>query len=193
MMVHGAVTAQESVFFPEESVGVVFLSNNGTLIPQKNMNDIADILFGDKTEKKTKESVSTEQEINDEFFALCAGKYEQVDDKGCYLTFFKEGDEYFLNMYNKNAKLYAKSDSVFFIKEAKIEFIFHLRNGKVDSHTLVGKTGNRYLALRVEEDKKEVNINCNKLTGTFYSSELDVNYEIRYENEELIIHSTSIP
>ncbi|MDO9498494.1 serine hydrolase, partial [Falsiroseomonas sp.] len=69
------------VFFPEESVGVVFLSNNGTLNPKKILNDIADILFGNKTEKKTKESVSTEQEINDEFFALCAGKYQQVDDK----------------------------------------------------------------------------------------------------------------
>lgn len=180
------------VFFPEDSVGVVFLSNDGTLIPRKILNDIAEILFSDNAEKKTKKSVSTEQEINDEFFALCAGKYEQVDDKGCYLTFFKEGDEYFLNMYDKNVKLFAKSDSVYFIKEAKAEFVFHLRNGKVNSHTLVGQTGN-YLALRVEEDKKEININYDKLTGTFYSSELDVSYEIRYENEKLKIHSTVFP
>jgi len=180
------------VYFPEENVGVVILSNNGTLNPKKILNDIADILFGDETEKKTKESVSTEQEINDEFFALCAGKYQQVDDKDCYLTFFKEGDEYFLNMYNKNYKLYAKSDSVYFVKEAKAEFVFHLRNGKINSHALE-QNGNSYLALRVEEDKKEVNINYDKLTGIFYSSELDMNYEIKYENEQLIIHCTVFP
>lgn len=181
-----------TAYFPEESVDVVFLSNNGTLNPQKIVNDIADILFGDKTAEKTKESVSTEQKINDEFFALCAGKYQQVDDKNCYLTFFKEGDEYFLNMYNKNYKLYAKSDSVYFVKEAKAEFVFHLRNGKVNSHALE-QNGNSYLALRVEEDKKEANINYDKLTGSFYSSELDVNYEVKYENEQLIVHSTVFP
>jgi CubicO group peptidase (beta-lactamase class C family) len=180
------------VYFPEENVGVVILSNNGTLNPKKILNDIADIIFNDETEKKTKESMSTEQEINDEFFALCAGKYQQVDDKNCYLTFFKEGDEYFINMYNKNYKLYAKSDSVYFVKEAKAEFVFHLRNGKVNSHALE-QNGNSYLALRVEEDKKEVNINYAKLNGTFYSSELDVNYEIRYDNEKLIIHCTVFP
>ncbi|MDP3442553.1 MAG: serine hydrolase domain-containing protein [Ignavibacteria bacterium] len=180
------------VYFPEENVGVVILSNNGTLNPKKILNDIANILFGDETEKKTKESVSNEQEINDEFFALCAGKYQQVDDKDCYLTFFKEGDEYFLNMYNKNYLLYAKSDSVYFVKEAKAEFVFHLRNGKINSHALE-QNGKSFLALRVEEDKKEVNINYDKLTGIFYSSELDMNYEIKYENEQLIIHCTVFP
>ena len=136
--------------------------------------------------------MSTEQEINDEFFALSAGKYQQVDDKDCYLTFFKEGDEYFLNMYNNNYKLYAKSDSVYFVKEAKVEFVFHLRNGKVNSHTLE-QNGNSYLALRVEEDEKEENINYDNLIGDFYSRELDVYYEIKYKNEQLIIHSTVFP
>jgi CubicO group peptidase (beta-lactamase class C family) len=181
-----------TVFFPEENVGVVILSNNGTIRPIKIVNDIADILFDDETEKKTKESETSEQEINDEFFALCAGKYQQVDDKECYLTFFKDGDEYFLNMYNSDYKLFAKSDSVYFVKEAEAELVFHLRNGEVNSHTL-NQNGNSYLALRVEEDKKEANINYDKLPGIFYSSELDVNYEIRYENQELIIHSTVFP
>ncbi|MBU1369582.1 MAG: beta-lactamase family protein [Bacteroidetes bacterium] len=181
-----------TAFFPDEKVGVVILSNNGTLRPLKIMNDIADILFGDEPKKKTKKSESTEQEINDEFFALCAGKYQQVDDKDCYLTFFKDGEDHFLNMYNNNYRLYAKSDSVYFVKEAEAEFVFHLRNGEVNSHTLE-QNGNSYVALRVEEDKKEANINYNKLTGTFYSSELDVSYEISYENEELIIHSTAFP
>ncbi|MDO9592816.1 MAG: hypothetical protein Q7I98_06455, partial [Erysipelotrichaceae bacterium] len=103
-----------------------------------------------------------------------------------------EGDDYFLNMYNKNFKLYAKSDSVYFVREAKAEFVFHLRNGKINSHSLE-QNGNSYLALRVEGNKKEVNINYDKLTGTFYSSELDLKYEIKYENEELIIHCTVFP
>ncbi len=175
-----------TVFFPEENVGVVILSNNGSLTPQKIMNDIAYILFGD--DNKTKVSEAREQEINDEFFALCAGKYQQVDDKDCYLTFFKKGDEYFLNMYDKNYKLYAKSDSVYFVKEAEAEFVFHLRDGEVNSHSLE-VNGKSYLALRVGEEKKEANINYINLTGIFYSSELDVSYEIRYENNKLFIHS----
>lgn len=181
-----------TVYFPEESIGVVILSNNGTLYPEKILNDIIDILFGNENEKKIQESELTEQEISDEFFALCAGKFQQVDDKDCYLTFFKKGNDYFVNIYNKDYKLYAKSDSVFFVKEAKAELVFHLRNGKINSHALE-QNGNSYLALRVEEDKKEVNINYDKLTGVFYSSELDMNYEIKYENEQLIIYCTVFP
>lgn len=181
-----------TVYFPEESIGIVILSNNGTLNPNKIVNDIVDILFGNESEKKNEGSVLVEQEINDEFFALCAGKYQQVDDKDCYLTFFKDKDEYFVNIYNKNFKLYAKSDSIFFVKEAKAELVFHLRNGEVNSHTL-NQNGKSYLALRVEENKKETSINYNKLTGTFYSKELDVKYVISYVNNELKIQSSVFP
>ncbi len=183
-----------TVFFPEDNIGIVILSNNGVSQSRKTMNDISDILFCTAEKKKSTETEIevVEQEINDEFFALCAGKYQQVDDKNTYLTFFKDGDAYFLNMNNGNYKLYAKSDSVYFIKEAEAEFVFHLRNEEVNSHAL-NQNGNSYLALRVEEDKKEANINYDSLTGIFYSSELDVNYEIRYENEELLIHSKVFP
>jgi CubicO group peptidase (beta-lactamase class C family) len=180
-----------TAFFPEESIGVVILSNDGTIQTKNIMRDVFDILFGNEEEKeeKSKETKVVEQEINDDFFSLCAGKYEQVDDKGCYLSFYKDAEEYFLNMYNKDYKLYAKSDTVFFVKEAEAEFVFHLRNGEVNSHTLK-QNGNSYLALRLDENKQEVNIDYDKLTGVFYSNELDVNYEIRYEKDELIIFST---
>jgi CubicO group peptidase (beta-lactamase class C family) len=180
------------VYFPEESVGVVILSNNGTLYPKVMLNDIFDILFGNAKKENSKENELVAQEINDEFFALCAGKYQQVDDKDCYLTFFKDGAEYFVNIYNKDLKLYAKSYSLFFVKEAKAELVFHLRNGKVNSHTL-NQNGNGYLALKVEENKIETNINYDKLTGTFYSKELDVKYEIRNTNDELKIQSPIFP
>ncbi|NPD44895.1 serine hydrolase [Lentimicrobium sp. S6] len=177
-----------TVYFPEESVGVVILSNNGTLQPKNILNDVSDILFGSESEKKEKRSELIEQKINDAFFALCAGKYQQVDDKDCHLTFFKEGEDYFVNIYNKDLKLYAKSDTVFFVKEAKAELIFHLRNGKVNSQTLK-QNGNSYMALKVVENKKEANINYNKLAGVYYSKELDVKYEIRYMNDELKLQS----
>ena len=181
-----------TVFFPEESIGVVILSNNGILNPQKMINDLVDILFSQEDEKESNDSELIEKEVNDEFFTLCAGKYEQVDDKGCYLTFFKEADEYFINIYDKNLKLYAKSDSVFYVKEANAEFVFHLKNGKVNSHTLK-QNGNSYLALKVKENKKGTTINYDKLTGSYYSKELDVKYEVRYENDELKIQSAIFP
>ncbi|MFP4664895.1 MAG: hypothetical protein ACLFM1_10755, partial [Bacteroidales bacterium] len=49
--------------------------------------------------------------------------------------------------------------------------------------------GNSYLALRVEENQKEPDINCDKLIGTYHSAELDVNYEITYKNGELKLQS----
>ncbi len=179
-------------FFPEESIGIVILSNNGILQPQKMIVDIVDILFNQEEEKKLNDTELIEQEVNDEFFTLCAGKYDQVDDKGCYLTFFKEDDQYFVNVYDKNIQLYAKSDSVFFAKESKAEIVFHLKNGKVSSHTLK-VNGNNYLALKVEENKKEDSINYNELAGVYYSQELDVKYEAKYENNELKIQSTVFP
>ncbi len=182
-----------TVFFPKDNIGIVILSNNGVPQSRKTVIDIDNILFGKAEEKEPNDSELIEQEINDEFFSLCAGKYEQVDDKGCFLTFFKENDEYFLNFNEKKIlKLYAKSDSVFYSKEVDAELIFHLENGKVNSHSLK-QNGNSYLALKVNENKNEISINYNKLTGFYYSKELDVKYEIRYENDELKIQSPVFP
>ena len=181
-----------TVFFPDESVGVVILSNNGLLQPRKMINDIVDILFSQEEEKESNDSKLIEKEVNDKFFTLCAGRYEQVDDKACYLTFFKEGEEYFVNVYGKNFKLYAKSDSVFYTKEANALVVFHLKNGKVNSHTLK-QNGKSYLALKVKENKNGIKVDYDKLIGDYYSKELDVNYEVRYENDELKIQSNVFP
>ena len=182
-----------TVFFPEDNIGIVFLSNNGVSQSRKTIIDIANILFGKAEEKEPNDSELIEKEINDEFFTLCAGKYEQVDDKGCFLTFFKDDDdEYFVNVYDKNRKLYAKSDSVFYAKESEAEIVFHLINGEVNSHTLK-VNGNNYLALKVKENIIGTSINYDKLTGPYYSKELDVKYEIRYENDELKIQYSIFP
>jgi hypothetical protein len=181
-----------TVFFPEDNIGIVILSNSGISQSRKMIVDIDNILFGKAEEKESNNSELIEQEINDEFFTLCAGKYEQVDDKGCFLTFFKENDEYFVNFYDKDLKLYAKSDSVFYVKESEAEIVFHLINGEVNSHTLK-QNGNNYLALKVNENKNEISINYNKLTGSYYSKELDVKYEIIYINDELKIQSPVFP
>ena len=177
-----------TVFFPEDNIGIVILSNNGVLQSRKTITDIANILFGKVKEKESNDSELIEKEINDAFFTLCAGKYDQIDDKGCFWTFFKENDEYFVNVYDKNTKLYAKSDSVFYTKGSEAEMVFHLVNGEVNSHTLK-VNGNSYLALKVKEKKKGISINYDKLTGLYYSKELDVKYEIRYENDQLKIQS----
>lgn len=181
-----------TAYFPEESIGIVILSNNGTLQPKKIISDIVDIIFRQKVGEKSNSSDIIEKEVNDDFFALCAGTYEQVDDKNCYLTFFKEGEEYFVNVYGKNFQIYAKSDSVFFPKETKLEFVFHLKNGKVNSHTLK-QNGKNYLALKVKENKNGINVNYDKLIGEYYSKELDVVYEIKYEDNELKIQSPIFP
>jgi len=182
-----------TAFFPEESIGIVILSNNGVLQPQKMINDIVDILFRQEDEKESNDSELIEKEVDDEFFSLCAGKYVQVEDKGTFLTFFKENDEYFLNFNEKKTfKLYAKSDSVLYVKEVEAEFVFHLENGKVNSHSL-HQNGRYHKALRVMKEQKEKKINYNKLVGFYNSKELDVRYEVKYENQELKIQIPKIP
>ncbi len=108
------------------------------------------------------------------------------------MTFFKEGEEYFVNVYGKNFKLYAKSDSVFFAKDANAELVFHFKNGKVNSHTLK-QNGKNYLALKVKESKNEININYDQLIGDYYSKELEIKYEVKSENDELTIISPILP
>lgn len=183
-----------TVFFPEESIGIVLLSNDGLFQPKKAINNIAEIIFGkpEKAELNADIEMPNDLKINDQFFSLCEGKYEQVDDKGFFLLFFKENDEYFVSFKNNKLKLYAKSDSVFYINEAEAEFVFHLKNGQVNSHTLK-QNGKSYLALKVKENKKEISINYVGLTGVYYSKELDVKYEIKYENDELRIKSPAFP
>lgn len=177
-----------TAFFPEDSIGIVLLSNDGLFQPKKAINDIAEIIFGkhEKTELNADTEILNDLKINDQFFSLCQGKYEQIADKGFFLLFFKENDEYFVSLKNNKLKLYAKSDSVFYIKEAKAEFVFHLENGQVNSHTLV-QNGNSYRALKIVEKKKENDINFDNLTGFYYSKELDVKFDLKYENQELKI------
>lgn len=131
--------------------------------------------------------------INDAFFSLCAGKYEQIEDKGTFLTFFKENEEYFLNFNDKKVfKLYAKSDSVFYIKEFDAEFIFHLENGKVNSHSL-HQNGRYHKALKVTTQQKGKEIDFKKLTGFYYSHEFDVKYEVTYKKKKLLIKIADMP
>jgi len=185
-----------TVFLPEDNIGIVLLSNDGLMQAKKTITDIVNIVIGKAEKKEVNDQANelNEKEINDEFFALCEGKYEQVVDKGCFWTFYKDGDEYFVNAYNKNLKLYARSDSVFYIKEAKAEFVFHLENGEVNSHSLK-QNGKSYLAIKVKEKKEEevIGFNYNDLIGAYYSDELDIEYEIIYENQELKIQLPFFP
>lgn len=183
-----------TAFFPNDSIGIVILSNDGLFQPEKAINDISEIVFGktEKSESITDTEMSSDLKINDQFFSLCEGKYEQVDDKGFFLSFFKKNGEYFVDVNNKKLKLYAKSDSVFYIKEAKAEFVFHFKNDEVNSHTLK-QNGNSYLALKISEKKKGKDIDFDNLTGFYYSKELDVRYEVKYENQELKIQTPFYP
>ncbi len=57
-----------TVYLPEESVGIVILSNNGTLQPKKMISDIVNIVFSKKEDKKSNGSDLIEKEVNDDFF-----------------------------------------------------------------------------------------------------------------------------
>jgi len=183
-----------TAFFPNDSIGIVILSNDGLFQPKKAINDISEMIFGEteKSESITDTEMSSDLKINDQFFSLCEGKYEQVDDQGFFLSFFKKNGEYFVDVNNKKLKLYAKSDSVFYIKEPKAEFVFHFKNDEVNSHTLK-RNGNSYLALKISEKKKGKDIDFDNLTGFYYSTELDVRYEVKYVNQELKIQTPFYP
>jgi CubicO group peptidase (beta-lactamase class C family) len=178
-----------TVYFPETGIGMVVLSNDASFLPMKAIKDIAEIIFqkSEKNETNSKSEINEDVKISDAFFSLCEGKYEQIEDKGTFLTFFKENEEYFLNFNDKKIfKLYAKSDSVLYVKEVDAEFIFHLENGKVNSHSL-HQNGRYHKALKVITEQKVKEIDYKKLIGYYYSNELDVRYEVMYENNKLLI------
>lgn len=178
-----------TVYFPETGIGMVVLSNDASFLPMKAIKDIAEIIFqkSEKNETNSKSQINEDVKISDAFFSLCEGKYEQIEDKGTFLTFFKENEEYFLNFNDKKIfKLYAKSDSVLYVKEVDAEFIFHLENGKVNSHSL-HQNGRYHKALKVITEQKVKEIDYKKLIGYYYSNELDVRYEVMYENNKLLI------
>lgn len=181
-------------FYPEKNIGIVILSNNGLLQPRTVLKDIATIVFEDMGIKETEanHSTSDDSQINEEFFKLCAGKYEQLADKGFYLTFFKKNEDYFVDINGRGtAKLYARSDSVFYIKEAKAEFVFHLDNGIVNSHTLK-QNGKSYKAVRVSENVKHKKVDYKDFVGFYYSKELDVKYELKFDHNVLKVQIPSL-
>lgn len=184
-----------TAYFPETGYGMVVLSNDASFQPMKAIKDIAEIIFpkSEKNEANSESEINEGVKINDDFFSLCAGKYVQIEDKGTFLTFFKENDEYFLNFNEKKIfKLYAKSDSVLYMKEVDAEFIFHLENGKVNSHSLY-QNGRYHKALKIITDPKVKEIDYTKLVGFYYSNELDVRYKVMYEKKELLIQIADMP
>lgn len=183
-----------TAYFPESETGIVVLSNNASKRPKKIIKDVSEIVF-EKLNLNDSESISKAEEIsiNDEFFSLCAGKYEQLADRGFFLTFFKKDGEYFVDVNGRQtAKLYAKSDSVFFVKEVDAEFVFHKRNGKVESHTL-NQNGNSYKAVKADIKQIREAVDYKKLTGVYYSSELEVEYKVYFKRKTLKIEIPDSP
>lgn len=184
-----------TAYFPESRIGIIVLSNDALFRPTKAIQDITEIIFPkpEKNQLSAEPKTQKDVKINDAFFSLCAGKYQQVADKGTFLTFFKENEEYFLNFNDqKTFKLYAKSDSVLFIKEFDAELIFHSENGKVNSHSL-HQNGRYYKALKVKTKQKAPKINYKKLAGKYYSNELDVQFEVKYKKKKLMIQIPTNP
>jgi hypothetical protein len=184
-----------TAYFPQTGIGIVVLSNYASFQPIVAIKDIEEIIFPktEKIETNSESGIKEDVKINDDFFNLCAGKYEQIADKGTFLTFFKENDEYFLNFNEKKIfKLYAKSDSVLYIKEIAAEFIFHLENGKVNSHSL-HQNGRYHKALKIISLPNAKEVDYTKLTGFYYSNELDVRYKVMYEKNKLLIQIADMP
>lgn len=177
-------------FSPNNDIGIVVLSNDDAFQPKEAIREILNIVSPQNSIIDEKET--PELSINDDFFKLCAGKYEQVYDKGFFLTFFKEGEEYFVDVNGHTLKLYASSDTVLYVKEVEAEFIFHLENGEVNSHSL-HQNGKYHKALKVDEKKTEKKTKLKKLNGKYYSKELDITFEIIYKYDQVRLFIDAFP
>jgi hypothetical protein len=166
------------VHFPKENLAIVVLANRSDAQPSKRARAIADVVFGDKTEKEGPENKKSSR--------YSTTKQELESYVGSY---WSEKNLEYQNIMLKNDTLYTgtyalkpialKEFSVVVAPDIKIVF-----SDKSLSINLPGRDIQQYI---LSDKILFTTGELEPFTGSYYSNELKVYYTIHLKDDELIL------
>jgi len=186
----------EILRFPEQKLSIAIFANRGDANPSRMANQVADILLKDKLiENIDKKDKKVKFDITEDEFQLSQliGNYEiqpgvvaRLSIKNDSLNVLQTWDKSTYNILKVSGNTFQISGNEnlsFSFSNLKDGFTQTLKVLQVDSETIAAR-------------KKEIDnsgINLKDYVGSYYSNELDVNYNFEIENEILFfrIENTS--
>lgn len=172
------------VFYPDKGLSFTYMSNIKDISTVELHKNLAEIFWGKQAEINLSDLLMDSRS---------AKKTKKTDNKpslenktGVFLNVIDESDFLKLHEYNGNLMSYAAvlnpvGENVFVYESNIYQFQQHIDTVKLYRGTTVN-TYYRVPSLLPSE------INLNDFTGNFYSSEADVNLEIKLENNRLIAY-----
>lgn len=185
----------ELLRFPEQKLSIAIFANRGDANPSRMANQVADILLKDKLiEEFANKDKNAEIDIPKEEFQLnqLVGDYEIQPGVVARLS-IKNDSLNVLQTWNKSTYNIVKvSANRFAIPgNENLRFTFsNLKDGFTQTLSVL-QGGKETIAAR----KKEIDtsgINLKNYAGSYYSKELDVNYNFEIKNEILIVRIENI-
>jgi hypothetical protein len=177
------------VRFPEEKLGIVVLSNLGSVNTSQAAFDIADVVLADKLDPKPtpepkKESDSAVAEVSAELLQRFVGKYQLSD--GGMTEIRLDGKKLIAQLPGGPAvEMIPQSEKEFLVKEVQAKVAFTLADDAKSALSFVASLGEAKLEGKRVEDSKPVDLAL--LAGKYYSDELDTTYELVVRDGKLIV------
>ena len=180
----------ELLRFPEQKLSIAIFANRGDANPSRMANQVADVLLkGKLIEKVVKKDKKVKIDATEDEFQLSqlVGDYEI--QPGVIVQLSIEDDSlHVLQSWNKSTYTILKvGGNTFQISGNKnIRFAFsNLKDGFTQTLTVLQGDSETMASRKKEFDTSGINLK--DYLGSYYSEELDVNYNFEMENEILMV------
>ena len=177
--------------FPEQNFSVVLLGNNGAMNTDKLSYDVADIFLKNqykdkpnesKADEKTKPEV-TAKKVKKFSLNQLAGDYElrpgmviEISVKNASLLVLQRWDHNSYTISNINENMYEMSHN------PSLQFVFSDLKDDYTQVLTILQSENK-IPLKRKNKIKLSDLNIEEYTGTYYSEELNISYQIFMEND----------
>ncbi|MBU3012331.1 beta-lactamase family protein [Polaribacter vadi] len=180
----------ELLRFPEQKLSIAIFANRGDANPSSMANQVAEVLLKDKLiEDVSQKAKKVKVDVPKEEFKLSqlVGDYEIQPGIVVRLAIKNDSLNVFQNWNKSTYNIVKVSGNTYQIpKKETISFTFsNIKDNFTETLTVL-QSGSKTIAPR----KKEIDIsgvNLKDYTGSYYSKELDVNYNFKIENEILLV------
>lgn len=179
------------MYFPDQTTGILVLSNFSSAGPSGKAAAVADIYLSDhfpepKAEGAPEPMISKNAvEIAPSVFEAFEGAYF-LEREGAVLKLYRESGRYQAEVEGTVMEVTPSSDSTFFVRETDMGFIGH-RGADGTIERLTAFAPRRQTARRIDPEKLWSREALQQYTGEYYSPELQTTYRIVLEDDQLIV------
>ncbi len=182
------------VRIPQEKLGIVVLSNLGSVNASQAAFDIADVVLADKLDPKPTPELKNESgdvaELSAEALQRFVGTYQLSD--GGMTEVRLDGEKLVAQLPGGPAmEMIPQSDKEFLVKEVQARVAFTLAEDAKSALSFVASLGEAKLEGKRVEDSKPVDLSA--LAGKYYSDELDTTYELAIHDGKLLVQHQRQP